>query len=386
MHRAYLDNASTTPLDARVYKAMQPYLETHYGNASSIHAFGQLTKNALEDARESVAKLLHAAPAEIFFTSSGTEADNLALKGVVFAESEKKNHIISSALEHKAVLESVEWLQKKMKVDVDFIAHDAHGRLDLDDLRKKIRPNKTALISVMHANNELGNINRIADAARVARSFGIPFHTDAVQSAGKVPLDMPSLGVDLAAITAHKFYGPKGVGVLYVRQGTPLEPLFHGGSHERNRRAGTENVASAVALAEALKLAVAEQEASQHHAAELRKFFLSELQQASVPFTINGDAENMLPNILNLSFPIPPSRKLAGDVLLLGLDAAGIAVSSGSACTSGTAKPSHVLLALGKTEHDARASVRVSFSKFNTTEDVKTAAHGFADVLRRLVN
>ncbi len=385
MTRIYLDNASTTPVAPEIVEAMMPFFSEQFGNASSIHAFGQVTRNALELAREEVAKEIGAKPSEVFFTSSGTEADNLALKGVVMARLGEPIQLITSTLEHKAVLESVEWLQKKFKVAVDYIAHDERGRLDLDDLRKKIRPNHRQLISIMHANNELGNINPIKEIAAIAKSTHAIFHTDAVQSAGKLKLNVDELGVDVMAISGHKFYAPKGIGAIYIRTGVQVESLLHGGTHERNRRASTENVAFSVALANALKRATAELQHINSHITTLRNSFLETLSQSGVPFQLNGDSDHQLPHILNLSFPIPTKQKLAGDVLLLALDAAGIAVSSGSACTSGTAKPSHVLLALGKTEHEARASVRVSFSKFNTVEEVVEAASRMSEVLKRLM-
>jgi cysteine desulfurase len=385
MIRIYLDNASTTPLAPDIVKELFPFLETQFGNASSIHAFGQQTRNALELAREELAKEIGAKPSEIFFTSSGTEADNLALKGVVLARLGEPIQIITSKLEHKAVLETVEWLQKKFGVAVEYVAHDAHGRLDLDDLKQKICPNCLNLISIMHANNELGNINPIKEIAAIAKSYNAIFHTDAVQSAGKLKLNVDEFGVDMMAISGHKFYAPKGIGVIYIRTGVQVEPLLHGGTHERNRRAGTENVAFSVALAKAFKQSQQNLQQTNLHAQLLQKVFLDSLSELNVPFSLNGNEANKLPHIINLSFPIPTKQKLAGDVLLLALDAAGIAVSSGSACTSGTAKPSHVLLALGKTEHEARASVRVSFSKFNTIEEVRMAATRFADVLKRLL-
>ncbi len=385
MNRIYLDNASTTPVAPEIINEIKPFLDEHFGNASSIHSFGQQTRNALELAREELAKEIGAKPSEVFFTSSGTEADNLALKGVVLATLGKPIQIITSKLEHKAVLETVEWLQRKFGVAVDFVAHDERGRLDLDDLKRKIRPNETRLISIMHANNELGNINPIKEIAAIAKSYNAIFHTDAVQSAGKLKLNVDELGVDVMAISGHKFHAPKGIGAIYIRTGVQMESLLHGGTHERNRRASTENVAFSVALAKAFKRSQQNLQQTNLHAQSLQKAFLDALSENDVPFRLNGDLENKLPHIVNLSFPISAKQKLAGDVLLLALDAAGIAVSSGSACTSGTAKPSHVLLALGKTEHEARASVRVSFSKFNTMEQASEAAGRFANVLKRLL-
>lgn len=385
MTRIYLDNASTTPLATEVVEELMPFLGSQFGNASSIHSFGQQTRNALELAREELAHEIGAKPSEVFFTSSGTEADNLALKGVVLARLGEPIQILTSKLEHKAVLESVEWLQKKLNITVDFVSHDCQGRVDLDDLKTKLQAGRLSLISIMHANNELGNINPIKEIAILSKSYNAIFHTDAVQSAGKLHLNVDELGVDVMAISGHKFYAPKGIGAIYVRTGVQVEPLLHGGAHERNRRAGTENVAFSVALAKALKLAQKNLQQDSLHVASLQKTFLERLAESKVSFTVNGDETAKLPHIVNLSFPIPKKQKLAGDVLLLALDAAGIAVSSGSACTSGTEKPSHVLLALGKTEHEARASVRVSFSKFNTTEEIQDAAGRFAEVLKRFL-
>ncbi|MGQ9806106.1 MAG: cysteine desulfurase family protein [Chlorobiales bacterium] len=385
MMRIYLDNASTTPLATEVVEELMPFLGSQFGNASSIHSFGQQTRNALELAREELAQEIGAKPSEVFFTSSGTEADNLALKGLVLARLGEPIQILTSKLEHKAVLESVEWLQKKFNIEVDFVAHDTQGRLDLDDLKKKLRTNRLSLISMMHVNNELGNVNPIKEISDIAKSCNAIFHTDAVQSAGKLKLNVDELGVDLMAISGHKFYAPKGIGAIYVRTGVQVEPLLHGGTHERNRRAGTENVAFAVALVKAFKRAQNNLQQDNLQIRSLQRAFLQALSENKVPFSLNGDEANKLPHIVNLSFPIPTKQKLAGDVLLLALDAAGIAVSSGSACTSGTAKPSHVLLALGKTEHEARASVRVSFSKFNTEEEIQDAAGRFAEVLKRLI-
>lgn len=388
MHRIYLDNASTTPIEPRVLEKMLPYFAEYFGNASSIHSFGQQTKTVLEESRERIAKLLGAEPSEIFFTSSGTESNNFALKGFAMAAvlAGKPSCIVSSRLEHKAVLESLAWIEKMFGIDIVYIKHDAHGRLDLDDLKNILatRRAESALISLMHANNELGNVNPIKEIAALAKDHGAMVHTDAVQSTGKILLNVRDLNVNMASMTGHKFHAPKGVGAIYIKHGTAIEPLLHGGSHERNRRAGTENYALALGFAEGLAIAIEEQEKNFLHAQTLRAALLAALEKETVEFSINGDAENSLPHIVNLTFNIRSRRKLAGDVLLLGLDAEGVAASSGSACTSGTEKPSHVLLALGKTEDEARASVRISFSKFNTVEDIEAAAARIGTVLRRL--
>ncbi|MBC8044363.1 MAG: cysteine desulfurase [Rhizobacter sp.] len=389
--RIYLDNASTTPLDPRVFERMRPYLTENFGNASSIHSFGQQTKDALEDARERVAKLLGALPSEIFFTSGGTESDNLALKGVSMAwvraakYAHRPHRIISSQLEHKAVLESLAWLESFFGIKVLYVQHDSNGRFDLNHLQALLHQGvgqEQTLVSLMHANNELGNLNPIAEIAAIAKQHGALFHTDAVQTAGKLHFNVEALGVDLLSLAAHKFHGPKGVGVLYVQTGTPFESLFHGGNHERNRRAGTENYAAAIGLAEALTISLAESESTTIHVARSRELFLTCLAEAGLSYALNGDAGNQLPHIVNLSFA-ESVKDLDGDMLLLGLDAGGLAVSSGSACTSGTAKPSHVLMALGRSEAEARASVRFSFSKFTSEAEVRRAAQVLENVLTR---
>lgn len=371
-----------------MWEKLQPYLSTHFGNASSIHSFGQLTKAVLEEARSELAKQLGAKPAEIFFTSGGTEANNFALKGFVFSAIRENVpvRIISSRLEHKAVLESLSWIETVCRVPVCFIQHDTAGRLDLDDLRKQLAAERTSrtLVSLMHANNELGNLNPIEQIAAMVKEYGAVLHTDAVQSVGKVKIDVKQLGAEMLSLSGHKFHAPKGIGALFIRQGTRVEPLLHGGSHERNLRAGTENYAFAFAQSEALRRANESIEQTTAHIARLQQLFLNELEKSEVPFERNGDKERALPHIVNLTFKLAGQRKLARDVLLLALDAAGVAVSSGSACTSGTEKPSHVLLALGKSEAEARASIRVSFSKLNTAEEVVEAAQRIAEVVRKL--
>jgi cysteine desulfurase len=391
MKHVYLDNASTTALAPQVWEKAQPYFTTHFGNAASIHAFGQFTKNILEESRERVATLLGASPSEIFFTSGGTEANNFALKGFAFAMAQAKRpfRIISSHLEHKAVLESLTWIKKFFGTPLFFVEHDKRGTLNLESLKSMLRrgDSQTAtIVSIMHANNELGNINPIEEIAHLSKEYGAFFHTDAVQTAGKLPIHAGNLGVDMLTISGHKFHGPKGIGVLYLRRGVPIEPLLHGGTHERNRRAGTENYAFAFMLAEALHLAMESVADTTSHIQTLRETFLSQLEQHRIDFEVNGHVAHALPHILNLTFSLDAARKMATDVLVLALDASGVAVSSGSACTSGTEKPSHVLLALGKSEQEVRASVRFSFSKFNTVAEVAEAAQRTAAVVRRLLS
>ncbi|MFN3427235.1 MAG: cysteine desulfurase family protein [Candidatus Thermochlorobacter sp.] len=388
MTRIYLDNAATTAIEPKVWAQVQPYFTEHFGNAASIHSFGQVTKNILEEARERVARVLGASPAEIFFTSSGTEANNFALKGFAFAmmRAKKPFRFISSRLEHKAVLESLAWLESVFGTPVLFVEHDACGTLDLDSLKKLLcsgDKETVTLVSIMHANNELGNINPLKEITQIAKQYGAFVHSDAVQTAAKLPIHVEELGVDMLSISGHKFHAPKGIGAIYVRKDVPIEPLLHGGSHERNRRAGTENYAFAFALAEALQHATSSAAQTTEHVRMLRKRFLAQLEREGIAFEINGQSDAALPHIVNLTFNIKAASKVAADVLLLAFDAYGIAVSSGSACTSGTEKPSHVLLALGKTEQEARASIRVSFSKFNTVQEVEEAAQRMVSVLKR---
>ncbi|MDX2129141.1 MAG: cysteine desulfurase family protein [Chloroherpetonaceae bacterium] len=383
----YLDNASTTPLDPEVFDAMKPYFSTHFGNPSSIHSFGQFTKNALEDSREKIAHLLNAKPSEIFFSSGGTESNNMAVKGFFFSNPKDSLTVLTSKLEHKAVLEPLAWLSNKFSVQVNYISHDETGKIittGIEDFSKGER----LLVSIMLVNNELGNINPIELISEKVKKLGGYFHTDAVQAIGKVPFSLKGSSISLATVTAHKFYGPKGIGALFIREGTPIDSLLHGGSHERNRRAGTESAALAVGFAKALEISIRDFEKNDRQIRHVSALFLdslsASLKDSGITFSLNGNENEKIAHVLNLSFHLPTKKRLASDVFLLAMDAVGVAISSGSACTSGTEKPSHVLLALGKTEDEARLSARISFSKFTTERDVLFASEKIPEALKRI--
>ena len=362
----YLDHAATTAVDPRVVEAMLPYWTEHYGNASSIYALGRRAHQALEEARQTVADILHCTPREIIFTSCGTESDNLALRGVAFERRHraKKNHIIISPIEHHAIGHTVEQLVKYFGFEATYLPVDRYGLVDPADVEAAIRPD-TALISVMYANNEVGTIEPIAEIGTIARSHGIPFHSDAVQAGGALNLDVNELNVDLMSLSAHKFYGPKGVGVLYARRGVPLLPMQTGGGHERNRRAGTENVAYIVGLATALRLAYEELEETNARLTRLRDRLIAGILERIPDSQLSGHPTQRLPNNASLLF-----RYIEGESILLNLDLLGVAASSGSACTSGSLEPSHVLLAMGYPHEVAHGSLRLTLGKENTEADV----------------
>lgn len=353
----YLDHAATTPVDPQVLEAMLPYFGRHYGNPSSIHQFGRATLQALDDAREHVALVLGCTRKELIFTGGGSESDNLAIKGVALAQRQRgRTHLIASAIEHHAVLHALEYLEQ-FGFSVTLLPVDAAGLVCPDDLRAALRPD-TALVSVMYANNEIGAVQPIAELGAICRERGVPFHTDAVQAPGMLPIDVEDLNVDLLTLTAHKFYGPKGVGLLYVRRGTPLLPQINGGGQERRRRAGTENVAGIVGLATALTLAERRRPA---HVAEMLRLRdrLIDGALATIPQSwLNGDRARRLPNNANLGFAC-----VEGESVLLLLDQHGIAASSGSACTSGSLEPSHVLTAIGLDHEAANGSVRFTLGQ-----------------------
>jgi cysteine desulfurase len=390
MPSVYLDHAATTPLDEAVLEAMLPYLREHYGNASSVHALGRRARFAVEDARERVADVLGAEPGEIVFTSGGTEADNAALRGVLTSPNRRGPGLVTSAVEHEAVLQPAHALDAEGH-PVTVLSPQPSGAVTADQVADAIadEPNGgTGLVSLMFVNNELGTLNPIRGIADVCRERGVPFHTDAVQAAGLYPLDVNDFGVDLLSLSAHKVYGPKGVGVLYVRAGTPFEPLVRGGSQERKRRGGTENVAAIVGLAEALEQAQASAEAERARSRALRDRLASAIREAfgdGVRFNtpLGEDGVDTTPHILNVSFPPVSGRTVDGEMLLLGLDLAGVHASSGSACTSGAVEPSHVLRALGVPRETANATVRLSLGRGTTEADVDLAAEHLAAVVGR---
>jgi cysteine desulfurase len=381
--RAYLDYNATTPVDPEVLAAMMPYLGENFGNASSIHSAGQAARGAVDRARESVAALIGAKPAEIVFTSGGTEGDNLAVFGIAFssfasgADGAAKKHIITTTIEHHAVLHSCQALEKQ-GIAVTYIPVGRDGVVDPDDIRRALRP-ETVLITVMHANNELGTIQPIEEIGRIAAEADIYFHSDAVQAAGKLALDVNRLGVDLLSVSAHKIYGPKGAGALYVRSGTPLEPQFHGGHHERDRRPGTENVPGIVGLGKAAELARKNLEADTVRIGALRER-LEEALLASIPSVrVTGDRTRRVANTTNLTF-----AGAGGEALLIALDLQGVACSTGAACSSGAVEPSHVLLAAGLSADEARSSLRFSLGRLTTADEIEYAIAVIPGVVERL--
>jgi cysteine desulfurase len=363
MKKVYLDYAATTPTDPEVLKAMEPYFFDKFGNASSIHTFGQEAKKAIEDAREKTAVFLGAKPEEIIFTSGGTESDNTAIEGVAYALEKKGNHIISTAIEHHAVSEPCKFLEKK-GLRVTFVGVDKYGLVSPDDIKRAIT-DKTILISVMHANNEIGTIQPIAEIGSIAREAGVYFHTDAVQTVGHIPVNVNELNVDLLSLSAHKFYGPKGVGALYVRKGTRLEPFLHGGDQERGRRASTHNTPGIVGLGEAIELCGLKMAQEASFQAKLRDRIINELAASIPEIYLNGHPIKRLPNNVNFSI-----KYIEGESILLNLDMLGIAASTGSACTSTSLEPSHVLLAIGLAHELAHGSLRLSLGRWTKEDDI----------------
>ena len=378
MRQVYLDYNSTTQMDERVLDAMKPYFCGIYGNASSVHHFGRDAKTALEETREKVAALIGAQASEIYFTSGGTESDNIAVKGSAHIKKAKRDHIITSAIEHHAVLEAVNFLGKE-GYKTDILGVDKYGTVSPDELREKIT-DKTSLVSIMLANNEVGTIQDIKTMAAIAKEKGTVFHTDAVQAIGKMKVDVRDLGVDMLAMSAHKFYGPNGVGVLYIRKGHRLTPLSHGGHHEKGRRPGTEDVASAVGLGRALELAVENQESEHKRLKGLADYFIDAVQE-NVPSTyLNGPHDDRrVPSTVNISF-----EYIEGESIILSLDMKGIGVASGSACTSGSLDPSHVLTAMGVPVELAQGSIRFSMGRYTTREDLEYTVDCLPEIIERL--
>ena len=389
MERVYLDHAATTPLDPEVLETMTPYLLEEYGNASSVHQLGRQARVALEQAREQVAACLNAESSEVVFTSGGTEADNLALKGVLRAASEGDTRagLVTSAAEHEAVLRPAERLAEEGH-PVQILTPDAHGAVSPEQVRAAL-DDQTALVSLMHTNNETGVQTEIPAIADICESHNVLLHCDAVQAAGLQPLDVDALGVDLLSLSGHKFYGPKGTGVLYVRNGVDLGPLLQGGSQERDRRGGTENVPGAVGLADALERASARAEARAERLAHLQERLVDGLDDAVPgPYRLNtpvGEAP-VAPHVVNVAFPPdgPAADPLDGEMLILNLDMQGVLVSAGSACTSGALEPSHVLSALGLDRPTASAAVRFSLGAGTTEADIDYALDTLRDTLQRM--
>ena len=371
-----MDHSATTPVAAQVLQAMLPYLSDKFGNASSLHSFGLEAKEALEESREKVAKLLGASPEEIIFTSGGTESDNLALKGIARRNKDKGKHIITTNVEHPAILETCRKLEKE-GFAVTYLPVTGEGLVDLATLEAAIRPD-TILISVMHANNEIGTIQPLEEIGKLAAEKDIYLHTDAVQSVGKIPTDVNSLGVDSLSISAHKLYGPKGVGALYIRRDTKLESMVQGGGHERGLRSGTENVAGIVGLAKAAELCCEGMAMEGQRLTKLRDRLASQVLERVKDAWINGTMKGRLPGSLNFGF-----KYVEGESLLLFLDSKGIAVSTGSACSSHKLQPSHVLLSLGLQPEECHGSLRITMGRSNTTEEVDYVAECIVEAVER---
>ncbi len=376
MRRVYLDNNATTAVAPEVFEAMTPYLLEDFGNASSIHWYGQRAKAAIEVSREQLARLLSARPSEVVFTSGGTESDNAALVGIAEAARSEKKHVITTTIEHNAVLHTAKALEKR-GVRVTYVSVGASGIVNPKDVEKAIEPD-TVLISVMHSNNELGTLQPLEEIGRIAREHDVYFHTDAVQSVGKVPINVEKLGVDLLSLSAHKLHGPKGVGALYIRQGTALHPLLYGGHHERDHRPGTENVPGIVGLGKAAELASEHGTNDALQIGALRNR-LEEGILKSVPLTsVIGDRSRRVPGTTNISF-----EYIEGEGFLIAMDLRGIACSTGAACSSGSLEPSHVLTAIGRREQ-ARSSIRFSLGRFNTAEDIDVTLEILPRVVEQL--
>lgn len=378
MRRIYLDHSATTPVDPQVADLMLKYYLEFYGNPSSVHSYGREVKKALEDARSQVASLIGANPAEITFTSGGTEADNLAIQGVAKTRANKGKHLITTAIEHHAVLDTCKYLAKN-GYELTVLPVDEEGSVSIDDVIKAIRPD-TILISIMHANNEVGSIQPIAEIGKLTREKDILLHVDAVQSLGKIPIDVKQMNIDLLTMSSHKIYGPKGVGALYVRKGVKLSPLVFGGSQERKIRSGTENTPGIIGFGLACELAGQRMEEENKELTRLRDKLLDGILSSIDSVKLNGPrGEKRLPNNVNVSI-----RYIEGESLLLSLDMMGIAASSGSACTSGSLDPSHVLLAMGLSHEVAHGSLRLSLGRQNTDEDIDFVLQELPKIVDRL--
>jgi len=377
LKKIYMDHNATTPVHPEVFEEMLPFLKDEWGNPSSIHWAARAPRKAIDDAREKVCAFLNCSPVEVIFTSCGSESDNLAIKGVALAKKSKGNHIITTRVEHPAVLNTCKYLEKE-GFDVTYLDVDSEGLLSLDRLREAITP-KSILITIMYVNNETGVIFPIGDIGKIAKERDITFHTDAVQAAGKLPLDVKSLNCDLLSISGHKLYAPKGVGALYAKRGVRLVPLIHGGHHERNRRGGTENVAGIAGLGRAVEVAARDMEKENERLKKLRDRLHKGLVERVPHVKLNGHPEKRVANTLNISFEF-----VEGESLLLNLDMLGVAASSGSACTSGSLEPSHVLLALGLTPEVSHGSVRFSMGKSNTEEDIDYILEKMPPIVERM--
>lgn len=373
----YLDNAATTRTKAEVVEAMLPYFTEKFGNPSSVYEFAGQNKNALTEARESIAKALHTSAADIYFTAGGSESDNWALKATMEAYREKGNHLITSKIEHHAILHTCEYLEQH-GCEVTYLDVDENGLVDLEQLKNAIRPT-TVLISIMYANNEIGTIQPIKEIGKIAKEYGILFHTDAVQAFGQLPIDVEEENIDMLSASGHKLNGPKGIGFLYIKKGLKLRSFIHGGAQERKRRAGTENVPGIVGFKKAVELAFSSMEARAKQEAELRDYLIDRVL-AEIPYVrLNGHRTKRLPNNANFSFQF-----IEGESLLIMLDMKGICASSGSACTAGSLDPSHVLMAIGLPHEIAHGSLRLTLSDETTKEDIDYTIEQIKEIVAKL--
>ncbi len=377
MKRVYLDYAATTPCDPQVLKAMEPYFFKEFGNASSLHAFGQEAKKAIEDSRQILASFIGAKPDEIVFTSGGTESNNFAIEGVAFASEKKGNHIITTGIEHHAITEPCKFLEKK-GFNVTYVGVDKYGMVSVESIKKAIT-DKTILVSVMHANNEIGTIQPIAEIGKIVKEKGIYFHTDAVQTIGHIPVNVNDLNVDLLSLSAHKFYGPKGVGALYIRKGTRIETFLHGGDQEKDRRASTHNTPGIVGLGKAIELCKDKMNEEAIFQMNLRDKLIKALPERILEVCLNGHPTQRLPNNVNFSI-----RYIEGESILLNLDMVGIAASTGSACTSSSLEPSHVLLAIGLSHEIAHGSLRVTLGRWTKEDDINYLLECLPKIVEKL--
>jgi len=375
--RVYMDHAATTPVDPEVVEAMVPYFTEIYGNASSLHSFGREAHNAMEEARNRVARLINAHPEEIIFTAGGTESDNIAIKGAAYGNRSKGDQIITSTIEHPAVLETCRSLEKQ-GFKVSYIPVDKNGLIELESLRKAITE-RTILITIMHANNEIGTIEPIEEIAEIAGTKSIIFHSDAVQSAGKMRIDVKEIGIDLLSISAHKIYGPKGIGALYMRKGTRLDPIIHGGGHERGLRSSTENIPGIVGLGKAAELSERRMSEDNSHLTNLRDQLIKSTLGDVEESYLNGHPTKRLPNNAHFRF-----TGIEGEALVLNLDEKGVAASTGSACSSKKLLPSHVLMAIGFDEVQAHGSLRLTLGRENTREDIEYVIQVLPETVKKL--
>ena len=373
----YMDHSATSPVDPEVFEAMKPYFTEGFGNASTLYKLGRDAKMAMETARKQVASLINAEPKEIIFTSGGTESDNIAIKGTVYRLKNKGNHIITSNIEHPAVTETCKYLEKN-GFEVTYVPVDKEGLVHPEDVEKAIT-DKTVLITIMHANNEIGTIQPIAEIGKIAKEHGIYFHTDAVQSVGKIPVDVKAMNVDMLSLSSHKLYGPKGIGALYIKKGVRLEPIIHGGGHERGLRPGTENVPAIVGLGKACEISEENLDKDMEHLKKLRDKLIDSVLEQNEEAYLNGHRTQRLPGNVNFRF-----TGIEGESLILHLDSKGIAASTGSACSSIKLEPSAVLMAIGLKEVEAHGSLRLSLGRENTEEDVDYTIKAIKEVVDTL--